>query len=82
MVRDQKVAGSNPVTPTTEKRGDSTGAGVNHIAMEGKVDAKAVTLASDFVQQVIEAAEAAKEQKTDDSGEGDAGETATESEQI
>jgi len=51
---------------------------VSYIVTEGKVDAEAVTLASDFVQQVIEAVEAAKEQKAEDSGEGDAGETATE----
>ena len=36
---------------------------VSYIVMEGKVDSEAVTLASEFVQQVILAVEAAKEQK-------------------
>jgi len=38
-----------------------------YIVAEGKIDAEAVTLASDFVQQVIVAVEAAKEQSQIDS---------------
>ena len=53
---------------------------VCYIVAEGKIDAEAVTLTTEFVQQVIASVEAAKEQKADDSGEGDTGETATESE--
>lgn len=41
---------------------------VCYIVAEGKIDSEAVTLASDFVQQVILAVEAAKETETDGSG--------------
>ncbi|MEA4914775.1 MAG: hypothetical protein VB061_09415 [Christensenella sp.] len=48
---------------------------VSYIVMEGKVDSEAVTLASEFVQQVIIAVEAVKAQKEpeDDKGEMQAG---------
>ena len=36
---------------------------VSYIVTEGKVDSEAVTLASEFVQKVLAAIEAAKEQK-------------------
>jgi phage shock protein PspC (stress-responsive transcriptional regulator) len=44
---------------------------VSYIVMEGKVDSEAVTLASEFVQQVIIAVEAAKEQKEPEDGKGE-----------
>jgi len=44
---------------------------VCYIVSEGKIDSEAVTLAADFVQKAIAAAEAAKEQGED--LEGDAG---------
>jgi len=46
---------------------------VCYIVSEGKIDSEAVTLASDFVQQVITAVEATKEQGEDDIGKGAAG---------
>ncbi len=41
-----------------------------YIVAEGKIDAAAVTLASDFVKKVIEAVEAAKEQGETEDGDG------------
>ena len=49
---------------------------VSYIVMEGKVDSEAVTLASEFVQKVIAAVEAAKEQKELTDGAEDAKDTA------
>ncbi len=52
---------------------------VCYIISEGKIDSEAVTLTTDFVQQVVTAIEAAKEQKNDDSDEDDTAGVATES---